>query len=104
MQTRARPLHGLGGNREAVILRTLIASLERRPDLDDVDRADLLSARVAWDAWQSGALLTILAVDHEAFIYTAYALLERVWQHSFRESLPVGHFVMPATVQRRFRR
>jgi hypothetical protein len=95
---------GWGKDREAVILRTLIASLERRPDLDDVDRADLLSARVAWDAWQSGALLTILAVDHEAFIYTAYALLDRVWRHALRESLPAGRFVTPAKARRRFRR
>jgi hypothetical protein len=93
-----------GTDREAIILRTLIASLDQRPDLDDADRADLLAARVALDAWQSGARLTILAVDHASFIYTAYAMLDRVWQRIFRETLPAGRFAMPTSVHRRFRR
>jgi hypothetical protein len=95
---------GVGNARAANVLRTLISSLERRPDLEDEDRAELLAARVALDAWQSGPCLTILPVDHEMFVYTAFALLNRVWERVALESLPAGRYVLPVKTRRRFRR
>jgi hypothetical protein len=99
-------VRGMGRHRdrEATNLRSLIARLERRSDLDDADRADVLAARLALDSWQSGGLLTILAVDHVSFIYVAYAMLDRVWQRVFHEALPAEQRAMPDRLLARFRR